>query len=175
MTTFFQILACINDHFGNLLLLLVAIGSLIYAYREYSLKRRPIVVPAIQSEVKDGNWYFYLLPTNLGLTPAHIQIDTAILKIGDESYPTIFPNPMLIQGSGTTLIKQNIAPIGHINQLGRSKIIGHEFKENRCEIVITIRSKAIGDKKFTHQSNFIYQVDVRNEAPLLLLTKEEID
>jgi hypothetical protein len=164
----------VNDHYGNLLLLLVAIGSLVYAFREYGLKRRPIVVPEIRSEVKDDNWYFHLSLANLGMTPAHVRIDTAILKIGDETHPTIFRSPIFLPGSGSATSKQILAPVGHINPAGRSKIKGHEYRENRCEIIVDLSSKAVGDGDFRYRASFVYQVDVTGDAPVFILVKEEL-
>jgi hypothetical protein len=164
----------INDHYSNLLLLLVAIGTLIYAYREYALKRRPIIVPEIQWEIKEDNWYFALSLRNLGMTPAHAQITIAHLKIGDEIYPTVFHNPILLPGSENSINRQVLAPIGHITPIGRAKIKGHEYRENRCEIIIEIKSKAVGEEKFQYQSNFIYQIDIAGDTPIFMLVKEEI-
>jgi hypothetical protein len=164
----------INDHYGNLLLLVVAVGTLVYAYREYSLKRRPVVVPEIRWETKDDIWYFSLSLANLGMTPAHAQIDTALLRIGDETHPTIFRSPIILPGSGSPTSKQVLAPIGSINPIGRRRIKGHEYRENRCEAHIEIKSKAIGEKEFRYRSSFTYQIDVSGESPVFILVKEEI-
>lgn len=170
-----DILSTINTRYGNLLLVLVALGSLTYAYREYTLKQRPIVAPEILWETKDDNWYFNLSLVNLGMTPAHAQIDTAILKIGDEIYPTIFKSPILLPGSGGYTNKRVIAPIGQVNPIGRRKIKGHEYQENRCEAIINISSKAIGEKNYKYHSSFVYQIDVTGEMPIFMLVKEELN
>jgi hypothetical protein len=73
-----------------------AAGSLIYAFREYSLKRRPVVVPEIQSNIVDDDWHFALRLSNLGMTPAHARIEKAVLRIGDEHYPTPFSQSILL-------------------------------------------------------------------------------
>jgi hypothetical protein len=164
----------INDHYGNLLLLLVAFGTLGYAYREYSLKKEPLVIPEIQHEIKDDSWYFSLSLVNLGMTPAIAQIQAVTLKIGDETYPTVFHNSILLSGSGGTANRQIIMPIGFINAVGRKKIIGHEYRENRCEVHIEIKSKAIGENEFRYNSTFDYQIDVSRERPVFIMVNEKI-
>lgn len=128
-------LAQVNDHYANILLLAVAIGSLIYAYREHSLKRRPVVVPSLACQVKEDTWFLLTSLTNYGMTPCHARIHKTLLQIGDETYPTEFKDKTtLLPATGTPTSTQMIAPVGSINATGRRKIIGHEYRENRCEL-----------------------------------------
>jgi hypothetical protein len=169
---FLAAVAKINSSYANVLLLLVAIGSLSYAFREYALKRRPVVVPEIQSEVVGEDWRLSLRLVNLGMTPAHAKIETAILRIGDEQYPTVFAQSILLAGASSASSKVVVAPIGHINANGRRRILGHEYRSNRCEIEISLISKAIGARRFSFKSQFIYQVLVDGAAPVFALVKE---
>jgi len=165
-----QTLTDINNNYSNLLLVLIAGITAFVAYREYSLRKRPYVVPEISVEITDENWSFYLILVNKGERPVVARISEALLSIGDENYPTIFNNEIILaQGE-----KQKIAPIGHINKKGRSKIIGHEYKKNRFEINICLESKSLGEKKFKYRTKAEYSVSVEGERPVITLDKEEM-
>ena len=70
--------------------------------------------------------------------------------------------------------KQKLAPIGHINENGRKKIIGHEYRSNRVEIIIELVSKGLGQKKFRYHTKVEYKVDVSGTKPVIQLIKEEM-
>lgn len=160
----------INDHYSNLILVLIAITSATVAYREYILRRRPYTVPEIVFEDNNGKWFFHILLINKGEYPSIVKIVKAILKIGDEEYPTIFNFEMVLSPGE----KQKLAPIGHINENGRKKIIGHEYRNNRVEILISLESKGLGQKRFRYQTKAEYEVDVTGEKPVFKLIKEEM-
>lgn len=122
--TILEFLKTINDHYANLILLIIAIVSAIVAYREYSSRHRPYVVPEIVFEKQNTNWYFYVMLVNKGEFPATARVAQAVLRIGDEEYPTVFRSEILLC-SGE---KQKLAPVGHINKDGRNKILGHEYR-----------------------------------------------
>lgn len=93
------------------------------------------------------------------------------MKIGDEKYPTDFGITDVVLAPNE---EQKIAPIGHINDIGRDKILGHEYKSNRVEITAIVISKSIGDKDFKYESRFDYQVDISGEKPIFSIIQEEI-
>ena len=68
--TILEFLKTVNDHYANLILLIIAIISAIVAYREYSSRHRPYVVPEIVFEKQNSNWYFYVMLLNKGEFPA---------------------------------------------------------------------------------------------------------
>lgn len=168
---FLQFLKNINDNYSNLVLVLIAVVSLIVAYREYILKTRPFVIPEVVHEEKDGNWFFHILLVNKGSYPAVAKIESAILKIGDEEYPTTF-NFETVLSPGE---KQKLAPIGHINENGRKKVLGHEYRSNRVEIKVVLYSRALRQKNFRYQTEIEYEVNVKGEKPIINLIKEMMD
>ena len=165
----------LNNNYANLLLFAVALLSLVYAYREYKIRQRAIVVPELHWEVKENTWYFNLVLANLGVYPAHVSVEKVLLTIGDENYPTEFKEAFFLPPSNSSSTKQVVLPIGSINELGRNKIKGHEYRKNRCELLVKLSSKTIGQKNFEFESNFLYEIDVNNDTPLFGLIKEEIN
>lgn len=162
--------ATLNDHYANLALVIIAIISASVAYREYSIRRRPYVLPEIIFEENNANWYFHILLVNKGEYPCIVKIEKALLKIGDEQYPTAF-NFEAVLSPGE---KQKLAPIGHINDNGRKKIVGHEYRSNRVEICVELRSKGLGQKRFKYSTKSEYDVDVSGEKPVFKLIREEM-
>ncbi len=166
-----QFLRIINDYYSNLLLVLIATISAIVAYREYLLRRRPYVMPEMVFEKQDDKWFFHIMLVNKGEYPAIAKISHAILKIGDEEYPTAFNFETVLSPNE----RQKLAPIGHINENGRKKILGHEYKSNRMEILVCLDSKALRQKKFKYQTSMEYDVDVTGENPVIKLVKEKME
>lgn len=165
-----QFIANVNDHFGNLILAVIATASVVVAYREYRLRRRPYVVPEIVFEEYEGKWFFHILLVNKGEYPSIVKIVDALLKIGDEVYPTTFNSEVVLSpGEG-----RKFAPIGNINENGRKKVIGHEYKSNRVEIFIELKSKELGQKKWKYLTKAEYEVDVTGKIPVFKLMNEEM-
>lgn len=160
----------LNDHYGNLLLFLVAIVAAIITYVEYRLKRRPYVFPEIIFEKQNQDWYFHILLVNKGEYPSITRISNALLKIGDEEYPTVFKFEAVLSPGE----KQKLAPIGHINESGRKKINGHEYRSNRVEISIILDSKSLQQKRYKYKTTAKYEVNVSGESPTIQLVKEEM-
>jgi len=165
-----RVLIVLNDHYSSLILGIVATISAIVAYKEYILRRRPYVMPEIIVEVIEDKWFFHIMLVNKGEYPAIVKIAQALLTIGDEKYPTEF-NLETILSPGE---KQKVIPIGHINENGRKKIRGHEYRSNRVEILIDLDSKALGQKQFKYETKVEYEVDVSGEKPIFKLIKEEM-
>lgn len=169
-TSTLQFLLMVNDHYANLFLVLIAVVSAIVAYREYLLRRRPYVMPEIVFEKQDEKWFFHIILVNKGEYPAIAKISQAILKIGDEEYPTVFNFETVLSPNE----RQRLAPIGHINEFGRKKVLGHEYGSNRVEIIVCLDSKALRQRKFKYQTKAEYEVDVSGENPAIKLVNEEM-
>jgi len=107
---------------------------------------------------------------NKGEYPAIAKISQAILKIGDEEYPTVFNFETVLAPNE----RQKLAPIGRINEFGRKKVLGHEYRSNRVEIIVCLDSKALRQRKFKYQTKVEYEVDVSGENPVIKLVKEEM-
>lgn len=168
---FFDFLKNINDNYAQALLLLIALISLGFVYNEFVLKTRPYVLPEIVFEEKDGIWYFNVVLVNKGEKPGIARITKSILKIGDEKYPTQFDLNLVLAPNE----RQIVNPIGHINENGRKKILGHEYIENNVQILLEIESKSVGDKKFKYKTSEEYRVDVGGDKPVITLIKEELN
>ncbi len=165
-----QFLTTINDHYANLFLFIIAVVSAIIVYKEYLLRRRPYVIPEIVFEENEGNWFFHIILVNKGEYPSIAKITKAVLKIGDEEHPTIFNFEAILSPNE----KQKVAPIGHINQVGRNRILGHEYRSNRVEILVELYSKWLGQKKFKYLTVMEYEVDVSGTQPIFKLIKEKM-
>lgn len=165
-----SILKVINNDYSQLLLLVVAVLTFFFVYKEYVLKRRPFVLPEIVHEEVDGNWFFHVVLVNKGNLPGIAKITNATLTIGDEVYPTVFQQEMVLMPSE----RQKLAPIGYINKTGREKITGHEYKSNRIEIHLDIESKAIGTKNFRYKTSITYSVDVKGKSPIIRFESEDL-
>ncbi len=170
-TSTLQFLSSVNDHYANLLLVLIAGVSAVIAYREYFLSRRPYVLPQILLEKQEGNWFFHIVLANKGEYPVVVKVSKAILRIGDEEYPTSFKSAIILAPNE----REKLAPIGHINENGRKKIINQEYKNNRVEISVCLQAKSLRGRKFRYQTEVEYLVDVSGENPIIGITKEEMD
>ncbi len=160
----------LNNNAAELLLLFVAIVTSYLGYREYVLKRRPYIFPELIFELIGDDWYFHFKLGNTGQYPAIAKIQKAQLTIGDEVHPTVFQAEMLIP-VGETIRK--LAPVGHINKIGRSKIIGHEYKNNRVEIDFEIVSKPLQARDYKYSSRVKYNVNVQGGVPVVELVAED--
>ena len=95
-STTLSFLKTVNSDYSQFLLLVVAILSLIFVYREYVLKRRPFVLLEIIFDNVDNKWFFHAGFVNKGTLPGIAKITEAIIKIGNEHYPTIFHNEIVL-------------------------------------------------------------------------------
>ena len=170
-TSILQFLLSVNDHYANLLLTVIAGVSAVIAYREYFLRRRPYVLPQVVFEKKENNWFFHIMLVNKGEYPVVVKVSNAILRIGDEEYPTQFKSEIILAPNE----KEKLAPIGHINENGRKKITNHEYKNNRVEISVCLQARSLREQKFKYRTEVEYQVDVSGENPVIGVTKEKMD
>lgn len=169
MKCILNFLKTINNDYSQLLLFIVALVTLLFVYIEFIGKRRPYIFPELVFENIDDNWYFSFMLKNAGSYPAQVKVNVAQLKIGDEIYPTEFNSEMLVPIGE---VKKKL-PIGYITKIGRNKIIKGEYIKNRVEINFKISSKAIGDKGYKYNTTVIYNVDVKNDIPIIQLVSED--
>ncbi len=158
------------NQYSNLILVFLGILGFIYIREEYILKIRPFVTVEISTRKNDGNWYFDLVLVNKGQYPGKAKIKNAILKVGDETYPTLFNVEMTLAPNE----RQKLAPIGHINEVGRNKILGHEYRTNRVEIIVDVASGFVSDKELKYSTHCEYFVNVSGEDPVFSLLSEKL-
>ncbi len=168
--TVLRFLRTVNESYSNVALLVVAIVSALVAYHEYSMHRRPYVIPEIRYEIVGDEWHFFIVMVNKGEYPAKAKITKAELRIGDEKYPTVFDSEILLS-SGES---RKIAPIGHINKMGRANILARAYISNRVEIEVQLDSKSLGQESFRYQANGSYLVNVSSTTPNISIIKEEM-
>lgn len=163
----------LNQGIAQWLTALIAGVALIYAIKEFFLKRRPYIDVEIEySEISDkngGGWHFFAKLINKGTYPGIAQITNAELRIGDETHKTTFKNKIVL----STGENKKAAHLGHINKNGINKILGHEYRTNRVEIEIKVVSGEIGSDKLTFLTKVIFEVVVTGEKPEFLLIEEE--
>lgn len=168
------LLKSINDNYSNLILIFIATISAYVAYKEFILKRRPYVVPEISYFItkQDGieDWSFNVTLFNKGTYPGEAKISNALLKVGDNNYPTIINTSVVLVPDE----KQNLAPIGFINGNGLKKIRGHEFRSNTVEISVEVVSKSIGDTDYPYKTNYDFLVDVTGDTPIFSVISQSI-
>lgn len=101
--------------------------------------------------------------------PAITKLTKALLKIGDEESPTIIKNEIILSPNE----KEFVISIGHIKNTGRNKIIGHEYRNNRVEILFCLESKFISDIKYRYKTEVSYEVNVHGIAPIFTVIEQK--
>ena len=105
---------------------------------------------------------------NAGIYPVLAKIDKAELTIGDEIYPTKFHSEMLIPVGEN----KKLAPIGHINKIGRDKVINNKYKSNRVEVEFRLESKPVGSKTYKYSTSVTYEINVEGDIPVVKAISE---
>ena len=165
----YKMFSWVNDYSGMLLVIL-ALATLVYVHEEFSLKIRPFITIKIVPRIEQDKWFFDVVLVNKGTYPGVARVTSAVLKIGDEIYPTPGGVSMVLAPNE----ENKIFPIGHINQIGRNKILGHEYKSNRFEIQVDAESGAVGDDKLKYKTVSEFSVDISGEKPVFILTSEKL-
>ncbi len=166
---FLAILKIINNDYSQITLVLIAVISLWFVYHEFISKRRPFTFPTLLSSKNGDDWYFQFILTNKGNMPAMTKVTKALLKIGDEEFPTNFNNEIILAPNE----KEFIVNVGHINKFGRNKIIGHEYLINRVEIIFNLESKFISDRRYKYNTEVTYEVNVKGESPIFTVISQK--
>src|SRR5438105_2863582 len=120
--------------FVGLLGLLLAVATLIFLYRDYSLRYRPYVVPGVVAEnFKDKPGLLVnIKPTNVGSYPCYVKITNIWLQIGDEKYQTPDMDDWLLLGpqGGVGFA----VPAGHVNETGVKNVRESRYARNRIDL-----------------------------------------
>ena len=84
------------NQYSNIILIVLGVIGFIYVREEYILKIRPFVTVEINTRKENERWYFDVVLVNKGQYPGKARIKNALLKIGDETYPTNFNTEMVL-------------------------------------------------------------------------------
>lgn len=170
-----SLLTLINQYSGlaNWITAVVAVIALVYAIREYWLKKRPYIdieiAVAENSNKQQGGYLFFAVLVNKGTYPGIARVKKTQMSVGDENYPSDVKAKLVLSPGES----KKLALIGSIYKSGISKILGHEYRKNRAEIEIEVESGDIGSDKLQYFTRVVYELDVKVEPPNLLLIEEE--
>lgn len=148
---------------------MIALVGVAIAYKEYSEKTRPYLDVKLKTEIKQGNWYFLTVLSNKGQYPVYSKITKALLTIGDEKYPTIVDQEVVIFPSEDEKI---MIPIGHINEIGRKKIREAKYTKNIVELLVEVSSRKLKQEEFRYKTILRVQVLVEEEKPGFILLEK---
>lgn len=169
-----EILKWLNNNQGlaQWIMAMVSVLALFYAVKEFFLKRRPFIDIEIQvaenSNKEQGGWLFFALLINKGTYPGTMKVEKTVMRVGDEEYLSEVKNKIFISPGES----KKTALIGSIYNKGIQKIKNHEYRLNRTEIEIEIKSGELGSDKLKYVTKCVYQVDVSGEKPLITLIEE---
>lgn len=154
---------------------ITTVCALVYVIKEYLMKRRPYIDIEIEiaenSNKQQGGWLFFAKLINKGTYPGIAKVRKTKMCVGDEAYPSKVKTQFVLSPGES----KKSALIGSIYKTGVKKIIGHEYRKNRVEIEIQVDSTEIGSKKMKYSTKVVYEVNVKNEKPVLLLIKEDFE
>lgn len=89
----------------------------------------------------------------------------ALIKIGDERYPSEFGDTMLLPPGRRKLV----ARLGHINARGIYKIRTAQYVDNTVQLELVVEARSIGSRRMKRVLNERYQIDASGPAPVFLL------
>ena len=150
--------------------LILAIATLIFLYRDYSLRYRPYVIAGVVAEkVKDSTSVNVAIrPTNVGSFPCYEKVTNIRLRIGDDEYPT--PDMQSWQLLGPTQGGMRIdMPAGYINPTGVQRIREARYKQNRIELCFDYETMSV-EKRFYEKNHSCCEINVAGETPLVLFS-----
>lgn len=139
------------------------------AYREYNEKTRPYLDIKIKTEISQAEWSFLTIISNKGQYPVYSRITNALLTIGDEKYPTIVDQEMVIFPGEN---EETLIPIGHINANGRKKIREAKFTKNIVELQVEVSSRKLRQREYRYKTILRLQVLVEEEKPGFILLEK---
>lgn len=164
-----------NSFYGSLpewitcIAALIALISVVIAYREYNEKTRPYLDIKIKTEINQGKWNFLTIISNKGQYPVYSRITNALLTIGDEKYPTIVDKEVVIFPGEN---EEMLIPIGHINDVGRKKIREAKYTKNIVELFVEVSSRKLKQKAYRYKTTLRLQVLVEEEKPGFILLEK---
>ena len=166
-----------SDNYANGLMAIAALGALVlaaitlwYLKREFSSKYRPYVFPVVHAEPfsEKLGCVVSIIPRNIGPHPCKAQLSQILLHIGDEAYETPDTKEWLLlapQGVGVQM------PVGHVNDIGVSKIREGRYRKNRIEVTFILSTTSI-EGKFPEKKSFGFEIDVLGEKPQVFFRPE---
>ena len=162
-----------NQGLAQWIMVFMVLFALIYTAREFFLKRRPYIDIEIQvvenPDKTRGGWQFYAKLINKGTYPGVVKVEKTEMRVGDEVYTSSVKNKLVIspgESKKTTLI-------GSIYDKGIEKIRRHEYRINRAEMEVIVKSGEIGSNNLKYTTRVVYQIDVSEEKPKLIIIEEE--
>lgn len=148
--------------------LILAITTLVFLYRDYSLRYRPYVIAGVLAQkAKDSTAFNVVIrPTNVGSYPCYTKITNILLRIGDYEYPT--PDMKAWQLVGPTQGGLYIdMPAGSVNAMGVQRIRECGYKTNRIELCFDYETMSV-EKRFYEKRNSCCEISVAGENPEVL-------
>ena len=148
--------------------LVLAIATLIFLYRDYSLRYRPYVIAGVVAEkAKDSTAFTVAIrPTNVGSYPCYGKITNIRLRIGDEDYSTPDMQAWQLLGPTQGGVRTDM-PAGYVNATGVQKIREGRFKTNRIELCFDYETMSV-EKRFYEKKNSCCEINVAGENPQVL-------
>jgi|SRR5581483_1322774 len=136
--------------------------TLIFLYRDYSMKYRPYVVAGVDTQEVTGPKAFNVIirPTNVGSYPCFVKITNIKLRIGDDEYPTPNIEWLLLGPHGV----QVQVPVGYVNQEGVNKIREGGYKTNRIEACFDYETKST-EERFYSKTHTCSEINVAGDKP----------
>lgn len=173
LKNFLNLLKKINKDYSNLLLVLIALGTVYVAWNEYSVKNRPYVVPEIVSSIENQEeWHFMAVIINKGQHPCIVKITQADFIVGDAIYRN--EKGLNIEVILSPNESTKAFDIGMINQLGRKKINNGEYKNNIAKIILKTESKTLGESSYQYRTYQEEKIDVSQVTPKIWIINEDM-
>lgn len=147
---------------------LIALFGILIAFFEYKERTRPYIDIEIETKIENKVWNFFTKIKNKGQYPVYSKISKAILKIGDEKYPTLFENELVVFPNEEKTYMQ----IGSINEIGRKKIREAKYTSNTAEILLEISSRKIDQKDYKYKTTLRLQVLVEEDNPIFIILEK---
>lgn len=150
---------------------LLTIAGVFFARKEYVERTRPYVDVEYETLVDEDSktWNFLVVAINRGQYPIYSKITKALLIVGDEKYPTIVDQEVVLFPGDDKKIK---IPVGNINQLGRKKIREAKYTKNIVELQVEVSSRKLKEVAYTYKTILRVQVLVEEEKPGFILLEK---
>jgi hypothetical protein len=169
-----NILTTANDYQGlaQWLLLIIALVSLVYARNTFFIQKRPYIDAEITIANAPSNQALIFIAnfSNKGNFPGVVKVESTVLKIGDEMYPSIYPTTYVLSPGES----KYAVDIGNINQLGMNKIKANQYVSNTIEIVLEVISKEINTRDFKYKTHIRVAIDIHGQVPAIKLIEHEL-
>lgn len=146
-----------------------ALIGVILAFFDFNARTRPYINFDIETQINDSKeWHFFATIINEGQYPIFTTINKAILKIGDEKYPSMFDQEVIVFPGKEKKTKHHL---GHINEKGRKLIQDAKYVENTVTLEVELASRKIKEKRYKYKTYAQFQIFVNGEEPVFRITK----